>query len=141
MVTVEMWSKELDNAAFSSTSLYGAVYAGGAREPARVVPLEGTLAPGATLVLASPDAPDAVRDAAGIVSGDLGVASLDALVLRRLATGAGGVCRAAVYAAAREVGAPPIVIAAAPDDAPGGEPRTDESPIDPDRGGDVASPN
>ncbi|MCE3002977.1 MAG: hypothetical protein LW860_09800 [Xanthomonadaceae bacterium] len=117
------------------------VYAGGAREPARVVPLEGTLAPGATLVLASPDAPDAVRDAAGIVSGDLGVASLDALVLRRLATGAGGVCRAAVYAAAREVGAPPIVIAAAPDDAPGGEPRTDESPIDPDRGGDVASPN
>lgn len=28
MVTVEMWSKELDNAAFSSTSLYGAVYAG-----------------------------------------------------------------------------------------------------------------
>ena len=117
------------------------VYAGGTREPARVVPLEGTLAPGATLALASPDAPDAVRAAAAIVTGDLGLPALDALVLRRLATGAGGICRAAVYAAAREVGAPPIVIAAAPDDLPGGEPRTDESPIDPDRGGDVASPN
>lgn len=117
------------------------VYAGGAREPARVVPLEGTLAPGAGLSLASPGAPAAVRESVAVVTGDLGLAALDALVLRRLATGAGGICRAAVYAAAREVGAPPIVIAAAPDDLPDGEPRTDESPIDPDRGGDVASPN
>lgn len=117
------------------------VYAGGAREPARVVPLEGTLAPGAWLALASPEVPAPVRDAAALVTGDLAVDSLDALVLRRLAAGAGGICRAAVYAAAREVGTPPIVIAAAPDDLPDGEPRTDESPIDPDRGGDVASPN
>jgi hypothetical protein len=117
------------------------VFAFGSREPARVVPLEGTLAPGAALAVASPDAPDAVRDAAAIVSADLALASLDAVVLRRLASGAGGVCRAAVYAAAREVGSPPIVIAAAPDDRGEGEPRTDESPLDPDRGGDVASPN
>jgi hypothetical protein len=117
------------------------IYAGGVREPARVVPLDGTLAPGASLSLASPGAPAAVRESVALVTGDLAVASLDALVLRRLATGAGGICRAAVYAAAREVGAPPIVIAAAPDDLPDGEPRTDESPIDPDRGGDVASPN
>jgi hypothetical protein len=117
------------------------VFAGGAREPARVIPLDGKLARGDSLLLASNGAPQAIRRDARALSDDLALRDLDAVVLRRIATGVGGICRAAVYAAAAIVGEPPIVIAAAPDGFPEGEPRTDESAIDPDRGGDVASPN
>ncbi len=117
------------------------VFADGAREPARVIPLSGKLAQGDSLLVASNGVPEAIQRDARTVSDDLAQRGLDAVVLRRIASGVGGICRADVYAAAAEVGAPPIVIAAAPEALPEGEPRTDESPIDPDRGGDVASPN
>jgi hypothetical protein len=117
------------------------VYAGGSRDPVRVVKLEGEIARGASATVVSGRVPEAEREGAIEVTEDLAQRELDAVVLRRIATSAGGVCRADVYAAAVEVGPAPIVIAASPDPLAEGEPRTDESPIDPDRGGDVVSPN
>ena len=117
------------------------LFADGAREPARVIPLSGKLVQGESFLVASNGVPATIQRDARALSDDLAQRALDAVVLRRIATGVGGICRADVYAAAAEVGAPPIVIAAAPEALPEGEPRTDESPIDPDRGGDVASPN
>jgi hypothetical protein len=117
------------------------VYGDGARAPTHVIPLRGELASGASLSVASSGVPEEARRSAAVVDDQLAQRALDAVVLRRLATAAGGMCRAEVYAAASTVGAPPIVIASQPDPLPEGEPRTDESPIDPDRGGDLASPN
>jgi hypothetical protein len=116
------------------------VYAEGEREPARIVPLKGELAHGATLKVATSDAPPEARDQA-LIADDLTAPRLDAVVLRRLAAGAGGMCRNDVYAAVVEVGTPPIVMLPLQPIGIDGEPRTDESPIDPDRGGDLASPN
>lgn len=117
------------------------VYAEGSRDPARVVKLEGEIPRGGSVSVVSQRVPEPERAGAIEVTEDLALRQLDAVVLRRIATSAGGVCRADVYAASVEVGLPPIVIAANPDPLAEGEPRTDESPIDPDRGGDVVSPN
>jgi len=115
------------------------VYSDGARDPARVIPLSGEVARGARFVLASDTAPDAVRDEAGVVTPDLAGERIDAIVLRRLAVRGGDSCPVDVYAALTELRAPVPLVPISREIS--GEPRPDEPVIDPDRGGDVASPN
>ena len=66
-------------------------------------------------------------------------AKVDAIVLRQVGQGRG--CASAHAGVARQFPEGPIVIAAPPEPEIAGEPRTDESNIDPHRGGDLASPN
>ena len=59
------------------------VYGDGADSPNKTIPLKGKLESGQTLVLAGDNNDDAVRDRAQMVTGDLNVANVNAMVLRR----------------------------------------------------------
>jgi hypothetical protein len=59
------------------------VYSDGANVPSKTIPLKGSLLSGQSLVLAGNDSAQAVRDRAKLVTGDLDVAKVNALVLRR----------------------------------------------------------
>lgn len=115
------------------------VYTDGAREPARVILLEGEVPRGERFVLASDTSPDAVKDRSNLVSSDLSGERVDAIVLRRLSVRSMDNCPLDVYAALTELRAPVPLIPTTREGS--GEPRPDEPIIDPDRGGDVASPN
>ncbi len=117
------------------------VYAAGQRNPKHVLKLEGEVAAGAQFAVATRDVAAEQLPSAVQRSQDLAENQLDAVVLRRLATRSDQVCPLDVFAAARVVGSGPVVIAAGPPSLNDGEPRSDELPIDPDRGGDLASPN
>ena len=115
------------------------IYRDGEREPAQVIALNGEVKRGARFVLASDTSPDPVKNRSNIVSGDLSGERVDAIVLRRLSVRTGDSCPLDVYAALRELRAPVPLIPQVRD--PSGEPRLDEPVIDPDRGGEIASPN
>lgn len=115
------------------------VYRDGEREPVKVLALEGELPRGERFVVASDTSPDPVKDRSKLVSGDLSGERVDAIVLRRLSVRTGGSCRADVYAALQELRAPVPLIS--PTRELSGEPSPDEPVIDPDRGGELASPN
>ncbi len=115
------------------------IYQDGEREPVKVVALEGEVPRGARFVVSSDTSPDPIKDRSKIVSGDLSGDRVDAIVLRRLSVLSGGSCRADVYAALQELRAPVPLIP--PTRELSGEPRPDEPVIDPDRGGELASPN
>ncbi len=115
------------------------VYRDGERDPVRVVALQGEVPRGERFVVASDSAPDPVKDRSRLVSADLSGERVDAIVLRRLSVRSGGSCRADVYAALRELRAP-VPLVPNTGETPG-EPRSDDPVIDPDRGGELASPN
>lgn len=116
------------------------VYGQGEREPSRVIPLSGTLAPASRFRVAADSAPTSIRDQANAVSSDLAVEHVDALVLKRLAVRDHGQCDVDVYTALRELRAPVPLVPQVLREYPG-EPRPDESVTDPNRGGEIASPN
>ena len=116
------------------------VYGKGEREPSRVIALSGTLATGGRFRVAADSAPSAIRDQADTVSADLAQEHIDALVLKRLSVRDHGQCDVDVYAALRELRAPVPLVPRSPREFPGG-PRPDESVNDPNRGGEIASPN
>lgn len=115
------------------------VYRDGDREPVKVLALEGEVARGDRFMVSSDTSPDEVKDRARLVSADLSGERVDAIVLRRLSVRTGGMCRTDVYAALQELRAPVPLIPNS-GEAPG-EPRPDDPVIDPDRGGEIASPN
>lgn len=115
------------------------VYRDGEREPVKVLALDGEVARGERFVVASDTSPDAVKDRSKVVSADLSGERVDAIVLRRLSVRTGGSCRADVYAALQELRAPVPLIPNSGETP--GEPRPDDPVIDPDRGGEIASPN
>jgi hypothetical protein len=114
------------------------LYADGSRTPFATELLGGRIDPGSSLRIASARR---AGDEETMQFGALGNARLDAIEIVRLDFGGAPMCARELAAAARELGDPPLVIAAAREPPLDGEPRTDESPIDPNRGGDVASPN
>lgn len=116
------------------------VYGQGEREASRVIPLSGKLAAATRYRLAADSAPTAIRDQADAVSADLAIEQVDALVLKRLAVRDYGQCDVDVYAALRELRAPVPLVPQGVREYPG-EPRPDESVTDPNRGGEIASPN
>jgi hypothetical protein len=59
------------------------VYADGAKMPTKTIPLKGNLLSGSALVLAGNDTEKTVRDRATLVTGDLDLKQVNALVLRR----------------------------------------------------------
>jgi hypothetical protein len=111
------------------------LYAGGGRDPVDVVPLRGEVAEAGHHLVASEQSADGRQ-----IEAALGRADLDAVVLRRLKALSAPICPTEIYAALREVGSG-IPVAAPPPPLADGEPRTDESAVDPNRGGDIASPN
>ncbi len=116
------------------------VYGQGEHEASRVIPLSGTLAPASRFRVAADSAPTSIRDQANAVSPDLAVEHVDALVLKRLAVRDHGQCDVDVYTALRELRAPVPLVPQVLREYPG-EPRPDESVTDPNRGGEIASPN
>lgn len=116
------------------------VYGQGERQASRVIPLSGKLEPASRYRLVADSAPSAVRDQANEVSADLALEQVDALVLKRLAVRDYGQCDVDVYAALRELRAPVPLVPQVAREFPG-EPRPDESVTDPNRGGEIASPN
>jgi hypothetical protein len=115
------------------------VYRDGEREPVKVLALDGEVPRGERFVVSSDTSPDAVKDRSKVVSADLSGERVDAIVLRRLSVRTGGSCRADVYAALQELRAPVPLIPNSGETP--GEPRPDDPVIDPDRGGEIASPN
>lgn len=59
------------------------VYGDGANTPTKTIPLKGKLVSGDTLVLAGDNNDDNVRERAEMVTGDMNVSSVNAMVLRR----------------------------------------------------------
>jgi hypothetical protein len=118
------------------------IVADGERRPRASIPLAGRLEPNARFVVATPT-PPAGLPAPNATHEALGGRGLDAVVLRRTQpdNAATAACHASALALVATEPEVPIVIGAAPTTPVEGEPRTDESPIDPNRGGDIASPN
>lgn len=115
------------------------VYREGDQDPVQVMPLKGELQHKARFLVSSDTSPDPIKDRARMVTADLSGERVDAIVLRRLSVRTGGMCRTNVYAALQELRAPVPLIPRNP--TLGGEPRLDDPVIDPDRGGEIASPN
>lgn len=113
------------------------VYGEGAVDPTNTIALEGNLTPGQTLVVADDEAPDNVREKANVVTAELGVPKIAALVLRRANVGTNRACSTEVIALARDLGPVPVMLTFRGMLTPVREPRTDDGA----RGGDVASPN
>lgn len=117
------------------------VYGGNKGDPAHVVPLTGVIAPGGRYLVATPDASAALRDAAQIVTPDVAVAQADAVLLRRLGDDTGLACPAEIAGLATQYPQGPIPLAPPVVATADGEPRSDDSVVDPNRGGELASPN
>jgi hypothetical protein len=115
------------------------VYRDGGRDPVRVLALDGEVPRGERYLVSSDTSPDPVKDRSRVVSGDLSGDRVDAIVLRRLSVRSSGMCRADVYAALQELRAPVPLIPNASETP--GEPDPDDPVIDPERGGELASPN
>ena len=59
------------------------VYSDGANTPSKTIPLKGNLLSGSSIVLAGDDTEKSVRDRANVITDDLDLAKVNALVLRR----------------------------------------------------------
>ena len=117
------------------------IYGDNERDPKQVVPLTGQIEASGLFLVATPNAPGAMRDRADMVTPDLYTPRTDAVLLRRLGSEDDAACPADVLAIVRQYPEGPITIVP-PDVATlEGRPRTDESVIDPNRGGEIASPN
>jgi hypothetical protein len=117
------------------------VYGQGAAEPTRTIALSGRVKVGESYVIADEDAPAEVRERAQLVTDELGVDRINALVLRRVTTVTGRACAAEVIAATRDIGPVPVLMVLANPIAPSREPRNDDPTLDRNRGGQLASPN
>ncbi len=118
------------------------IYAEGKASPLRVIPLIGIIPQDSSMTVASTQAPGEVREFAQLVTDRLNVdRAADAAVLRRLGSSVGIACPADVYAARTVYQSFPVAVVPDPQILIEGEPRTDETLVDPERGGDLASPN
>lgn len=117
------------------------VYVGNKRDPERIIPLTGTVDTGKTFLVASSTAPREVLAKADMVVPDLNAQGTEAVVLRRMGDEASLACPADVLRLTQLYPEGPIQPMPLDPLIPDGEPRTDESPIDPNKGGEIASPH
>lgn len=111
------------------------IYADGDVKPTQTVALEGKVVPGQAFVIADSDAPSEVRERSQMVTRELGLNRINALVLRKLGVTTNRSCAAEVIAVIRDVGVPPIGVDPINPLVPSIEPPGEEP------GGEVASPN
>jgi hypothetical protein len=111
------------------------IYADGASEPTQTVALEGKIGAGQSFVMSDNDAPSEVRERSQLVTGDLALERINALVLRKVGVATSRSCAAEVIALTRDIGELPVEMALANPLVPSIEP-SNETP-----GGEVASPN
>jgi hypothetical protein len=114
------------------------LYVEGKERPERRIALTGVLPKDGRFVVSTEEPPPGFAATIDQESDELGLPQVDAVVLRQL--NEERTCATALAGVARRYPEAPIPIAAPPEPIVG-EPRTDESNIDPNRGGDVASPN
>jgi hypothetical protein len=117
------------------------VFENGTRDPSSVIALKGKVDSGRTHIVVSDSAPDDIRRQAQSVERKLDTRALDAVVLRRISTDSTPSCPVDVYAALRSLGPPPILLGPTDPIVLEGDPRPDDPVVDPNRGGDLASPN
>lgn len=103
------------------------------------VQLAGIIPAQGTFVVATPEMPAGFLAEADQEADELETPDIDAIVLRQ--DDSERYCRDELGGIALQYPESPIPIAAPPGPEIVGEPRTDESNIDPNRGGDIASPN
>lgn len=111
------------------------VYAEGAAEPTRTIALEGKVGAGKAFVVSDRDAPSEVRERSQLVSADLGLQGINALVLRKVGVATSRACAAEVIALTRNLDQIPVEMALINPMVPSIEPGTATT------GGEVASPN
>jgi hypothetical protein len=117
------------------------VYADAAKDPTQTIALKGVVPVGKSFFVADNKAPKVVTDISQLVTAELGVEKINALVLRRYATNSAQTCAAEVIAAARDIGPVPVQMTLLNPFVPSREARNDDPIIDPTRGGELASPN
>lgn len=115
------------------------IYSDGADSPSSTIALKGAVKTGSTFTIADDDAPAEVKERANIVSSELNVPNINALVLKRLNVNAGRACAADVIAAARDIKLP-VELANQPF-APSREPQNGDSIFARPIGSGIASPN
>ena len=117
------------------------IYADGATEPTRTVALDGQVKSGQAFVLADSDSPSDVRERSQMVTSDLTLERINALVLRRINVVGGRACAAEVIAATRDIGPSPIPLALVNPLVPSRGPSNDDPLVGSGGGGELASPN
>lgn len=117
------------------------VYAAGEREPQSSTVLKGNVDNGGRYLVTTDRAPSALKDQARLIANELAVPKVDAVVLRRLAVRTGNQCQVEVAAALRTLPRAPIPLQPTNPRPITGNPDPEDLPIDPDRGGEIASPN
>jgi len=115
------------------------LYVDGKDEPERRVALTGILPKDGRFVVATKEPPSGFTSKVDQETDELDLPQVDAVVLRQV--GEEQTCAAELGGVARRWDGGRIPIAARPEPTTIGEPRSDESNIDPHRGGDIASPN
>lgn len=136
---VELRGDGVEDIDLSASALVLDLYVEGKDAPERRVALVGKLPKDGRFVVSTKELPPGFATAIDQEADELDLAKVDAIVLRQV--GEERWCASALAGVARQYPEGPIVIAAPPEPAIPGEPRTDESNIDPHRGGDLASPN
>lgn len=116
------------------------VYADGASTPSSTIQLKGQLANGQALVVVDEDAPADVKERANLVSSELSLAKINALVLRKMSVSGGKACQTEIVASARDIRLP-LDFASGNTFAPSRAPNSDDTLAAGRRGGEVASPN
>jgi len=117
------------------------VYAAGEREPQSSTVLKGNVDNGARFLVTTERAPSELKDQARLITNELAVPKVDAVVLRRLAVRTGNQCDVEVASALRTLPRAPIPLQPLNPRPITGNPDPEDLPIDPDRGGEIASPN
>lgn len=117
------------------------VYAEGEREPKSATVLKGKVDNGGRYLVTTDRAPSELKDQARLVADELAVPKVDAVVLRRLAVRTANQCEVEVAAALRTLPNVPIPLQPISTRPLSGNPDPEDLPIDPDRGGEIASPN
>ncbi|HET7844040.1 MAG TPA: hypothetical protein VFL14_07815 [Xanthomonadales bacterium] len=115
------------------------LYVEGKEQPERRIALTGILPKDGRFVVATKEPPPGFAAKVDQETDELDLPQVGAVVLRQL--GQERWCSAELAGAARRYPEAPIAIAAPPEPTVVGEPRTDESNVDPRRGGEIASPN
>ena len=116
------------------------VYGDGASTPTNTIPLKGVLGNGKSLVIADENAPADVKAKANVVTNELAVTQINAIVLKRIKVNSARVCQADIIAASKDIKLP-VELAAASAFAPSREPRTDDALDNRPVGAEIASPN
>lgn len=117
------------------------IYADGATEPTRTVALDGKVDAGKAFVIADSDAPSDVRERSQMVTSDLALSRINALVLRRLNASGGRACASEVLATIENLETLPVQLGLLNPIVPSREPSNDDVLVGNGAGGELASPN